>query len=67
MVAAVGLNTESQRSQAVTPSRPSGLRCWLLALGGAEAAAGVPFAGVFVRDSVGGCAANIVEPDPILA
>ena len=37
----------------------------LLAL--AEAAAGVPFAGVFVRDSVGGFAANIVEPDPILA
>ena len=39
----------------------------LLALGGAEAAAGVPVAGGFFRDSVGGFAANIVEPDPILA
>ena len=37
----------------------------LLAL--AEAAAGVPVAGGFFRDSVGGFAANIVEPDPKLA
>ena len=37
----------------------------LLAL--AEAAAGVPVAGGFFRDSVGGFAANAVEPDPILA
>ena len=37
----------------------------LLAL--AEAAAGVPVAVGFFRDSVGGFAANIVEPDPILA
>jgi hypothetical protein len=33
----------------------------------AEAAAGVPFTGGFVRGSVGGCAANIAEADPILA
>ena len=37
----------------------------LLAL--AEAAAGVPFAAGFVQGSVGGCAANIAEADPILA
>ena len=37
----------------------------LLAL--AETAAGVPFAGGFVRGSVGGYAAKTAEPDPILA
>ena len=59
---AVSENQVSKSTELATHTTAEG--ALLLALGGAEAAAGVPFAGVFVRDSVGGYAANVVEPDP---
>ena len=60
------------RPRSRTPTRrltltKAKVRCAALSLSLAEAAAGVPFAGGFVRGSVDGCAANIAEADPILA